>query len=192
MKTQKISKSDLKVIYDSVCRDWQKKLQDILLWSEGKTVEIPEELIKQGYEAANSEQKQLIEKYFTITVVKPITERVKNFEDILEISGKSLEEIIPWKNAKTKIQKSQNTYAKIQLIEEVLNERHIFDFNNSNEYKYYPYFKWDKVRSCWVYCSSFYFSSSSSAEVAYFKTSYLAEFAGKTFIKEYNDYLNRY
>ena len=48
--TQKIKKSDLKIIYSQICQGWQSTLNEYLLWSEGKYVELPNSLIEKGYE----------------------------------------------------------------------------------------------------------------------------------------------
>src|SRR6187402_1946169 len=187
-KTQWIKKSDLKIIYGVICKGWQEKLQEILLWSEGKEVEISEEMLQDGYKAADASQKKLIEKYFTISTPKKLMDKIKNFQDVLDLAGVEEEDILPYKKATTRNQKRLNALAKIQLVEEVLNEGWVADFSNS-DYKYYPYFE-KKAGSGWV-CNCYVNLSSFSIAVAiYFKTSELATFAGKTFIKEYQEFIN--
>lgn len=160
-----------------------------------KKIEITEEEAIQYYNSSNDNGfKALLEKQFGVGFWKPknIINQVKDFNDILRISGSKLEDILPYKNPRNKKQISQNNFAKIQLIEEVLNQGWAPDWNNHNEYKYYPYFE-HKIQGGWVYCGycdrNF---SSFTAEVAYFKSPELAIFVGKTFIKEYSDFLNRY
>lgn len=48
MQTQKITKTNLKEIYNSINENcnWRKQIIDIVSWSEGKTVEIPQNLIE--------------------------------------------------------------------------------------------------------------------------------------------------
>ncbi len=184
MSTQKIKKSDLKIIYNSICESWQNKLKDIILWSEGNYVELEESLILQGYKEANADQKQLIEKYFKIVIAKPITERVKTFDDVLNIAGLTIEEVIPYKNPKNKKQKSLNAFAKLQLIEEVLNEGWKPIWEDRSQYKYYPYFGY-KAQGSWCLGDFGSFSYFSITVPAYFKTSELALFAGKIFLDIY-------
>jgi len=159
-----------------------------------KKIEITEEEAIQYYNSSNDNGfKALLEKQFGIGFWKPknIMDQVKDFNDILRIAGKKLEEILPYNKPTNKKQEAQNNFAKIQLIEEILNEGWLPNWNNHNEYKYYPYFE-HKVRGGWEHCGRGGRHCVSYAEVAYFKSSFLATFAGKTFIKEYSNYLNRY
>ena len=191
-KTQQISRANLQVIFNTICEGWKNKLSLILEEQTfNEKIELEESLILQGYSEADSKQKKLLEKYFTISVPKNIMERVKNFDDVLKIAGKTEEDILPWKNPKTKQQISQNAFAKIQLISEVLNEGWIPNFNNSSEYKYYPWFE-KKSPPCGSWCLgyvSFYSSGGGLGFGCSYKTEQLAKFAANTFIKEYIDYL---
>lgn len=140
MKTQSISKKNLKEIYSVICEGWQKKLTEKLLWSEGKEVELEDEFILKGWNEADTSQKKLIEKYFTINTPKKLMDKIKNFQSILDLSGKELEEVVPWKGSKlTKGQKSQNALAKLLLIAEVYNEGWEPNWKNTSEYKWVPY-----------------------------------------------------
>jgi hypothetical protein len=136
MKTQSISRKNLLELYKTVYDGWKLKIAELLA-SEGKDIIVENTMILDAYNQANNNQKKLLSKYFKIEIPKPITDRIKNFNDILKISGKKLEEILPWKNPKNKNQISQNALAKIQLITEVYNEGWIPDFTNLNQYKYY-------------------------------------------------------
>ena len=64
--TQKIKRSELKVIYDSVCQNWQNKIKEELLWNSNDIIKIKEDIILQMYNEVTLEQKKLIEKYFVI------------------------------------------------------------------------------------------------------------------------------
>lgn len=78
---------------------------------------------------------------FKKTAPKDIMERVKTFEDACETKGVSPEDELPYANPKNKKQKALNAVAMLWLIAEVLCEGWEADYNNSNQYKYYPYFK---------------------------------------------------
>lgn len=138
MNTQKIKKSDLKLIYNSICQDWQKKLQEILLWSEGKEVEISEELIQQGYKEANNDQKKLIEKYFKIETPKSIIDQIKDINSVYKILG--VKRNLPYKTPKTKEEKCLNAIYDLLNIAKAYNGNWIPDWKNSNEYKWVIYF----------------------------------------------------
>ena len=59
----------------------------------------------------------------------------KNWKDVLRYSGKKESDILPWKNPKNKQQVSQNAFAKIQVISEVLNEGWSPNFKDLRENK---------------------------------------------------------
>lgn len=191
MKNQTIKREHLAEIYDVVCQDWKNEITKLVLFQSGNEISVEEEMLQKAYNQANAEQKSLLEKYFKIDTSEKLMDRVKNFDDILNIAGKTLEEVIPYKNPKTKTQKSINAYAKLQLVQDVLNKGFVFDFKNANQYKYFPYFKYE-AQGGWVFCSYSYYYCNSIAGAAYFKTSELATFAGETFINEYKEFLDRY
>ncbi len=184
MKTQKIKKSDLKIIYNKICSRWQTTLNQYLLWSEGKYVELPNDLIEKGYREANIEQKQMIKKYFEINIFD--LSSIKSFDDILKISGKKLEDVLIYNSPKTAREIRLNAICKIELIKEVVNQGWVENWNDSNEYRYYPWFHFDSggfgFYGSYSHCS--YFNS----EVAFYKTKEISNFVGKTFLKEYKEF----
>lgn len=60
------------------------------------------------------------------------------------------------------------------------------DWNNTNQYKYYPLFR--KGPSGWVFIRSSYRNYVSNAVVGFYETSDISDFVGKTFIKLYTEY----
>ena len=183
--TQTIKKSDLTIIYNEICQGWQRTLNQYLLWSEGKYVELPNDLIEKGYNEANSKQKELIKKYFKINIFD--LNSIKSFDDILKISGKTLEDILIYKSPKTAKEVRLNALSKIELIKEVVNQGWVEDWNNSNEYKYYPWFDFDSsgfgFRDSDSRCSCF------DSVLAFYKTKEISSFVGKTFLKEYKEFV---
>lgn len=188
MKTQKILKSNLKVIYDKICNNWKTTLNEHLLWSEGKYIELPQDLIEKGYKEANDEQKVLIEKYFNIEKPKNLLKDVKSFDDVLKISKKTLQQILPYQNPTTENQIKLNALSKIQLIEEVLNDGWKPDWSNTSEYKWHIWFEFKKTTG-WVVCGSVFLLSVSDGGVSFFKNKEISDFVSKTFIKEYKEFL---
>ena len=178
--TQKIKKSDLKIIYNQICHGWQTTLNQYLLWSEGKYVELPNDLIEKGYNEANSKQKELIKKYFKINIFD--LNSIKSFDDILKISGKTLEDILIYKSPKTAKEVRLNALSKIELIKEVVNQGWV----ESYKYKYYPWFNFGSGGFLFVgsgsRCSDFV------SGLAFYKTKEISSFVGKTFLKEYKEF----
>lgn len=186
--TQKISRKDLSVLYSKVCDSWKQTIDGIIEEQKfNDEIEAPQELIKKGYGEADASQKTLIERYFVLP--KSIISRIKTFDDILMISGKSYEEILPWKDPKTKEQKSQNAFAKIQLISEVYNEGEILNWGNHSQYKWYPWFE-KKALVGWVFdCSYCCDGGAAMGSGCYFKSKELSDDAAKKFPEIYIDYL---
>lgn len=143
------------------------------------------------YKESNDKFKILLEESFGKQIFSSkLIDRIKCFDDILEELNCDELDIIPYKTPKNKKQKSQNAFAKIQAISEVLNEEEILDFNNKNNYKYYPYFY--KENNGWVLDSGADDGSlgASAGFGCYFKSSELALFAGKVFRDIYLDYIS--
>lgn len=118
------------------------------------------------------------------TVPKPIMERVKNFEDVLKVL-----KIDSFKQKQDETL-DEFSYRKLKLIARALNEDWQPDWSNSSEWKYYPYFRF--VSGSGFACDAYGYQLTGTAVGSRlcFKTSKLAEYAGKTFSKEYNDYLS--
>lgn len=175
MKTQQISRDNLKELYDVVCSDWKEVIKEHLsTQSFSDKISVKEEVINEAYKEANKDQKTLLEKFFKIETPKSIIDRINTFQDILTISGNTISDIIPWGNHGNKHNKiSQNALAKIQLITEVYNEGEILDWKNTNVPKYTVY-KNVLGGRLWVdgYCgiclcpAGFYFVSREKAEDA--------------------------
>ena len=188
MKTQKINRKDLFTLYGKVCNGWQEKIAQLLVEQQiNDSIEVNEELINKAYSEADNSQKKLLEKYFKINS-KDIFEEIDGWNDILRLSGKSESDIIPWKYPKTKEKKSQNALAKIQLIAEVYNQGVVLDWNNADQYKYYPW--WKKENGGWVFGSWDYRDYAACIPAGcYFKDSKSVEDVVKKFKDIYLDYL---
>lgn len=122
-----------------------------------------------------------------------ITDRVKTLEDALEIAGEQASEdikILIFYQGKDKDFIAASAFAKLTLIARVLNEGWVPDWSNSNQYKYYPYFK---AKVAGFGCSAaFYVCWTAYTGVGSrlcFKTSELAMYAGKQFETIYNEFL---
>lgn len=146
----------------------------------------------EAYRNADSNGKKLLENLHGKQVFqscKPIMERVTSFNDICEIAGENPNDYTLPRNASDE-EISDMAYDKIKLIVKVLNEGWKPNWRDENEYKYYPYFRFDKNAGRFSYSDYDYgivYSFVGSRLV--FKSQKLAEFAGKLFIDIYNDYM---
>lgn len=66
-----------------------------------------------------------------------VTDRIKTFEDVLEDNNISE---LDFKNSCNGLSEDEIAYKQIKLIVKSLNKGWNPDWNNRNEYKYYPYF----------------------------------------------------
>lgn len=140
---------------------------------------------------ATASDKKSLEEAFGVTFFKSkITDIIKSLDDIYIYLDLNRELVIPFKNPSTKQERSINAMFDIQNISKVLNGNWVLDWKNTNECKYYPYFKKEDL-SGWAigtgYCCDCY--NARLGFGCYFKTSDLTLFAGKTFLETYIDYL---
>lgn len=115
-----------------------------------------------------------------------ITELVKSFEDARNMTGRP--DVPDFSNLPTDMRKHFEAQYKMIVIAEALNEEWIPDWDNYDEYKYYPWFEMSP--------SSFAFGVSAcvhaiadagSGSRLKFRTRELAEYAAKQFIDIWKD-----
>jgi len=129
----------------------------------------------------------------TITVDnRPITERVKSYEDACIALGLPTDfgigstDLIGIGAVDTK---SVIAYTKLIIIARALNKGWSPNWNDSNEYKYYPWFKMNTSGSGLSDDGYDGWGTISSVPARLcFKSSELAEYAGKQFIELYTEY----
>mgnify|MGYP000928640032 CR=1 FL=1 len=121
-----------------------------------------------------------------------ITEKVKSFEDACSIEGIDPVKAVPFQNPEDIDQKSINAYAKLIIINRVLNEGWVPNFDD-NKWKYYPWFYMRSVAAGgpgFSYDGCIYdYSYSTVGARLVFKSEELAEYAGKQFRDIYEDYM---
>jgi hypothetical protein len=121
-----------------------------------------------------------------------ITDKIKGFDDILKLSGQTLNNVIPYAEPKNPKQIALNGVAKSYLFVEVINEGWEPDYDNPNQKKYEPIFKWNgkgfgfSRTNCVVTYTNTYVGSR-----LVFETAEKAEFAARTFIDIYNEHLTK-
>ncbi len=104
-----------------------------------------------------------------------ITDRVKTFEDACEVLGQS-------------VPLNMHVVDKLKLIADALNEGWKADWNDTNQYKYFPYFKWNDSK---FVCHDYYlwYSPTNVGSRLCFKNSDLAIYIAKQFEDLYNEFL---
>ncbi len=82
--------------------------------------------------------------------------------------------------------KSDIAFKKLKVIIKTLNDGWIPDWNNSNQYRYFPYF--DMTSEGFSYYATLYhFSYTAVPSALYLKSKELAEYCAKTHINLYKD-----
>lgn len=119
-----------------------------------------------------------------------IMDRVKTFEDACEVLG--LGEVEIGINGLDNHSKSIQAYAKLAIINQALNEDWKPDWTNDSQYKWFPYFNNASSSVGGFSCDDFvgWLTCTWVCSRLCFKSKELAEYAGKQFISEYNEFLS--
>ena len=155
---------------------------------------ITKEAAAQAFKNADKKgQKLLTDLFGEKNLSLEITDRVKTLEDALEIAGEDAQgniKLLLDYNGSNKDMIAASAFAKLTLIARVLNEGWVPDWSNSNQYKYYPYFKTKEAGFGFsgADCDSWCTGTTVGSRLC-FKTSELAMYAGKQFETIYNEFL---
>lgn len=154
-----------------------------------KTLKITEEQAKELYPKSDSWLKKLLEINFgEKTFCKNFQDAVKSYEDACEITGETPIDEKSLMN--TGCGKSEIAFIKLKTIfkaANVLNDNWKPNWNDLNQYKYYPWFVWRSsgFRFYATDCTSTYTTVGSRLCCG---TQEDAEYIGKQFEELYNDY----
>lgn len=117
-----------------------------------------------------------------------ITDRVKTYKDACAELGE--EPVNEDKLKQLGFTDDEITYRKMKTVTEALNEGWKCDWNDSNQQKWYPWFKMSS--GGFVFIVTFYAGSNAYAGNASrlcFKSGELATYAGKQFLQLYSDFI---
>lgn len=117
-----------------------------------------------------------------------ICDRIQDLDTLFETLDMDID--FPYsKNTKDSFEKYINSCYLIPLITKAYNESIKLDWDNSNQYKYLPYYK--KVSSGWVFdCYNFWYACSGGSASHHFTTNSNCIDACKKFDKYYKDYFS--
>ncbi|MDV3666346.1 hypothetical protein CMU51_20050 [Elizabethkingia anophelis] len=114
---------------------------------------------------------------------KDIKERIKTFNDVLNYHGIKYED---YEYECTSMTDDEIAYKQLKLIVSALNEGWVPDWDNSNQCKYYAWFRMGSSGSGFSFGGYGYdFSGSHVGSRLCFKNRDLAEYAGKQFLTIY-------
>jgi hypothetical protein len=155
-----------------------------------KNLQIDEENARRLYPQANGEFKAILEDTFGKSFFnRKITDRIKTFEDALkelpEIASNVA--ILLAYNGVDKDMLASVAHMKLTIIARVLNEGWKPNWDNSSEYKYYPYFDMRSGVGFSVTGYDYWYANACVGSRLCFKSRELAEYAGKQFLPLYKD-----
>lgn len=157
-----------------------------------RTLQIKQDSLLAAFRNAGKEGKQVLSDLFgkQVALYDNITDRVKSFEDACQVLGISTN-VPEVKGLPRKHQKAIIANYKLIVIAEALNEGWKPNWQDSDEYKYYPWF--DMSNPAGVgYSSTYNTASSTNANVGSrlcLKNRELAIYFGQTFTDLFNDSL---
>lgn len=115
-----------------------------------------------------------------------VTDRIKTFEDVLKDQNISEDDFY---SSCKELTIDEIAYKKLKLIAKSINEDWTPNWNDSNEYKYYPYFDMrENVGFSFSQCYCWSTFACVGSRLC-FKTKELAEYSGKQFISIYKEFL---
>lgn len=157
-----------------------------------RTLQIKQDSLLAAFRNAGKEGKQVLSDLFgkQVALYDNITDRVKSFEDACQVLGISTN-VPEVKGLPRKHQKAIIANYKLIVIAEALNEGWKPNWQDSDEYKYYPWF--DMSNPAGVGCSDTY-GAASYANATFgsrlcLKNRELAIYFGQTFTDLFNDSL---
>lgn len=123
-------------------------------------------------------------------VKKPITERIKSYENACKEIGVHPVKSLPYPKPKTDNEKSINAYAKLRIINAALNEGWKPNWEDSSEYKYIPWFNMPKKSGVGFSDCDYgdWGTNSIVGSRLCFKSKELCIYAAKQFLPIYQDY----
>ena len=154
-----------------------------------KQLFIEESEARKLYLTASPEFKQILEYTFGKEFFSmKITDRIKTYEDACAALGIAAQLEITL--TELGFTPDEINLRKIKTITEALNEGWKPDWNDSNQYKYYPWFKMSSGGFVFGDTSYDYsLANAGSTSRLCFATRELAKYAGEQFTKLYSDYI---
>lgn len=175
MNTQKISKENLKSIWDVACPTWKEKLASYASRNTWENyVELSGDEVNEMFEASDVPQTKILLKFLK-KEISDITQRVTSYETACKELG--VEALV------------RSPFEKLSIIIKALNQGWKPDWKNKSEYKYYNYYEADSNGNpvfCGCRCgyTTWYYPSA-----LYYKNRELALYGQKIADNEYKNYL---
>jgi hypothetical protein len=153
-----------------------------------QTVQIDKSKAIEAYNQTDESGKKLLELLLGDQLVLKITDRVKSFEDACTVLGIKPAEVLPSLHpSMTKDAKSIHAYIQLVIIARALNQGWEPDWDDTDEYKYYPWF-YMSASGFRLYGVYYINAHSCVGSRLCFKSEELAEYAVAQFTDLYKDF----
>ena len=183
-----IKKSELKSIYDIACPTWKSIIEKYAQRNPfGIEVEFSKQEIHQMIGACTKEQLPIVKSIFEVVETH---EELKTIEDCINKLTEEDEEIIQLRKLESIKDLSEhilNNQIAVVIVK-ALNDGWIPDWDDSNQYKYYPWFYLGENFRCDYYYDCYSYSVVSSRLCL--KSKELAIYAGQQFREIYKKFMN--
>lgn len=183
-----ITREELGKIHSVACADWKSKIEKFAFTDPfSPEIKFTEKQINEMIQACDSKQVSIVKEIFE---VRDTWEDIKTLEDATKKLGEKDEDVIQLRkleSIKGLAEYILNTQIAI-VITKALNDSWQANWDDSNEYKYYPWFYLGK--NFRYYSCNFWNSRSYTSSRLSFKSSELAIYAGKQFTEVYKKFMN--
>ena len=137
---QKILATNLAKLYPQVCETWQKEIASYLVkFVDEKYIEVEDSVILKAYGLANTEQKKLINKYFSLPKELDFSKFDSYSKVCKELGEEELKES-DYKFIHKDQRKKSLAQGRIGQLERFFNGKFKKNWKNQSVYVYTPYF----------------------------------------------------
>jgi nitrite reductase/ring-hydroxylating ferredoxin subunit len=160
------------------------------------TIQQLTENAKVAFKNADTNGKKLLSDLFGENLLPlKITDRIKTWEDVCKHMQCDPVDSLPFESPDNEEEEAINAYFKIRSIVYVLNEGWFPDWDNTSQYKYYPWFYMDSKAGSGFGLSfggcAYGGSDSNVGSRLCFKSEELAKYAATQFANEYRDFMKK-
>jgi hypothetical protein len=189
MKSQSITKINLKKIHDVACPTWKSKIEEFAkrdLFND--KIELTQSEVDEMFDASDDKQKSSLNKFLNKS--KNLLAEINSFEDACNVLGiiDSENEIKILKSLSTPNKFKMIAFYKLEIIIRALNNGWYPNWTNSNEYKYWNYFSYYGGGGFSFYNTSCNATRTHVPSALYFKTLELAKHGAKIAFEEYKEF----
>lgn len=184
----KITRTELKEIHEISCVGWKPKIEKYAGRNPfGDEIEFSAKEIEEMVSASTKEQLPTVKRIFNIT---DTFESIEDVESACKYLGELDDDVRQLRLLQNIPNLNRRTLAGQELIviTKALNEGTVLDWDNSNEYKYIPW--WYLGKDFRLDSVTYGIRSSRSCARLYYKSENLAQYSADKFKEIWKDYIN--